>query len=205
MNNIKEKTFLHLGCGPSRKQNTTPGFNTDAWTEVRMDLDPAVSPDVIGDMTALPFEAQSFDAIFCSHAIEHLYPQDAIVAMLEMSRVLKSDGFAIIVCPDLESACKWVSVGRIDDMVYPSLAGPITPLHLLYGYTPLLKDHPHMAHKTGFTAARLSKTLYDNGFQEAVVWKRNPVFELWGIALKEERPEDDVLALMAEYFPLPGA
>ena len=32
-------TFLHIGCGPKRKPQTTRGFNTDAWTELRFDID----------------------------------------------------------------------------------------------------------------------------------------------------------------------
>ena len=32
-------TFLHIGCGPKRKDQTTRGFNTDDWTELRFDID----------------------------------------------------------------------------------------------------------------------------------------------------------------------
>ena len=45
------KTFLYVGCGPKRKERTTRGFNTDAWSEIRLDIDPSVSPDVTGTMT----------------------------------------------------------------------------------------------------------------------------------------------------------
>jgi hypothetical protein len=45
------KTFLHIGCGPKRKERTSRGFNTDAWSEIRLDIDPSVSPDVTGTMT----------------------------------------------------------------------------------------------------------------------------------------------------------
>ena len=44
-------TFLHIGCGPKRKAQTTRGFNTPDWTEIRLDIDPDVSPDIIGTMT----------------------------------------------------------------------------------------------------------------------------------------------------------
>jgi len=39
-----------------RKPQTTRGFNTDAWRELRFDIDEAVQPDVVGtllDMTAV--------------------------------------------------------------------------------------------------------------------------------------------------------
>ena len=33
------KKFLHIGCGPLYKDNTTPAFNSDEWEEVRLDID----------------------------------------------------------------------------------------------------------------------------------------------------------------------
>ncbi len=38
------KTFLHVGCGPKRKNQTTRGFNTPDWTELRLDIDAGVAP-----------------------------------------------------------------------------------------------------------------------------------------------------------------
>jgi hypothetical protein len=36
------KTFLHIGCGPKRKDKTTKAFNTPEWKELRIDIDKAV-------------------------------------------------------------------------------------------------------------------------------------------------------------------
>ena len=44
-------SFLHVGCGPKRKDQTTRGFNTPEWAEIRLDIDASVSPDVVGTMT----------------------------------------------------------------------------------------------------------------------------------------------------------
>ena len=64
-------TFLHIGCGPKRKGQTTRGFNTPAWNEIRLDIDASVAPDVIGTMTDLSAVADtSVDAIFSSHNID---------------------------------------------------------------------------------------------------------------------------------------
>ena len=38
------KTFLHVGCGVQTKENTTPGFNTPEWREIRLDVDESVRP-----------------------------------------------------------------------------------------------------------------------------------------------------------------
>jgi len=53
--------------------------------------------DVKADITQLPFDSRTFDAIICSHVLEHI-PDDRS-AMSEMSRVLASDGDALIMVP----------------------------------------------------------------------------------------------------------
>ena len=89
--------LLHIGCGPKRKAQTTRGFNTDAWSEIRLDIDPSVSPDVTGTMTDMSAVASGLvDAIFSSHNIEHLYPHEVPIALGEFLRVLSDDGFAVI-------------------------------------------------------------------------------------------------------------
>lgn len=82
------QTFLHIGCGPHRKAQTTRGFNTDAWTELRFDIDATVKPDFIGSMTDMSAVAtDAVDALFSSHNIEHLYPHEVPVALKEFLRV----------------------------------------------------------------------------------------------------------------------
>jgi len=49
------------------------------------------------DITDIPFPEQSFDAIYCSHVLEHV--QDDRKAMRELFRILKKDGWAILVVP----------------------------------------------------------------------------------------------------------
>ena len=59
------KTFLHVGCGNLRQGATTASFAGPDWSELRLDIDPAVKPDIVGtmtDMAAVPSE--SVDAIF---------------------------------------------------------------------------------------------------------------------------------------------
>jgi SAM-dependent methyltransferase len=49
------------------------------------------------DIHAIPFEANSFDAVLCNHVLEHV--QSDIKAMTEIKRVLKPGGFAIMQVP----------------------------------------------------------------------------------------------------------
>ena len=118
-------TLLHIGCGPKRKDKTTSGFNTPEWTEIRLDIDPLVSPDVTGTMTDMSAVAsESVNAIFSSHNIEHLYPHEVPVALKEFLRVLKPEGFAVITCPDLQSVCALVAQDKLTDAAYSAPAGP---------------------------------------------------------------------------------
>ena len=53
--------------------------------------------DVKADITALPFEDNSFDIIFCNHVLEHI-PDDT-KAMQELYRVMKKGGMGIFQIP----------------------------------------------------------------------------------------------------------
>ena len=108
------KSFLHVGCGPKHKDQTTKGFNTDEWQEIRFDIDESVNPDLVGTMTDMSSVAsESVDAVFSSHNIEHLYPHDVPVALGEFLRVLKPDGFVVITCPDLQTVCALVAEDKL--------------------------------------------------------------------------------------------
>jgi len=199
------KTLLHVGCGPKRKAQTTRGFNTDAWTEIRLDIDSSVQPDVIGTMTDMSAVApESVDAIFSSHNIEHLYPHEVPVALSEFLRVLSDDGFAVITCPDLQSVCALIAQDKLTDMAYSSPAGPIAPIDILYGHRPSMgRGNLYMAHRSGFTQKVLGGTLRGVGFQTVATKARGraPFFDLWALASKSQRTQDEMRALAAQHFP----
>jgi predicted SAM-dependent methyltransferase len=197
------QTFLHIGCGPQRKDQTTRGFNTDAWRELRLDIDHSVNPDIVGsmtDMAAVP--DASVDALFSSHNIEHLYPHEVPVALAEFQRVLKPDGFAVITCPDLQSVCALVAADKLTEPAYESPAGPIAPLDILYGHRPAMaRGNLFMAHRCGFTQKVLTATLQAAGFKMVASKSRPAAFDLWVIASKSERTEAEMRELAAAHFP----
>jgi ubiquinone/menaquinone biosynthesis C-methylase UbiE len=49
------------------------------------------------DITDIQYPSQSFDVIYCSHVLEHI--QDDRQAMRELHRVLKEDGWAVLLVP----------------------------------------------------------------------------------------------------------
>ncbi len=143
------------------KNQTTQGFNTPDWTELRLDIDASVAPDIIGTMTDMSAVANaSVDAIFSSHNIEHLYAHEVPVALAEFLRVLKPDGFLVVTCPDLQEVCRLVAEDKLLEPAYTSPAGPITPLDILYGHRPpMAAGNLYMAHRCGFTEKVLTGTL----------------------------------------------
>ena len=159
------KTFLHVGCGPKRKEHTTAGFAD--WNELRFDIDESVHPDLVGTMTDMSsVSSESVDAVFSSHNIEHLYPHEVPFALSEFLRVLKPDGFAVITCPDLQAVCTLVAEDKLTEPAYTSPAGPITPLDILYGHRPpMARGNLYMAHRCGFTEKVLLGTLQTSGFK----------------------------------------
>jgi predicted SAM-dependent methyltransferase len=195
--------FLHVGCGPKCKDQTTPGFTSADWQETRLDIDARVQPDVIGSMTDMSAVAdQSMDAIFSSHNIEHLYPHEVPVALAEFFRVLKPDGFAVVTCPDLQSVCALIAQDKLTEAAYVSSAGPIAPLDILYGHRPAMaRGNFFMAHRCGFTRKVLQGTLKAAGFVSVATLARPKSFDLWAIASKGPKAEPELRRLAEEYFP----
>lgn len=198
------KTFLHVGCGPKRKDRTTRGFNTDEWRELRLDIDESVNPDIVGTMLDMSAVGDaSVDAIFSSHNIEHLYPHEVPVALKEFLRVLRPDGFLVITCPDLQSVCVLIAEDKLTEAAYTSPAGPIAPLDILYGHRPpLARGNLFMAHRCGFTEKVLIGTLRIAGFATVASRRRgHPNYDLYALATVATVPEPDLRALAGDHFP----
>jgi SAM-dependent methyltransferase len=199
------KTLLHVGCGPKKIDKTTKGFNQGDWQELRLDIDESVSPDLIGtmtDMTSVP--NQSVDAIFSSHNIEHLYPHEVPLALAEFKRVLKSDGFVVLTCPDLKSVCELIVNDQLTVGAYTSPAGEITPLDILYGYRPAIsRGNLYMAHRCGFTQKTLVATFKDAGFKKVASTERSkPCYDLWIVATGHDVQDEEILELAQLHFPV---
>lgn len=197
------RKFLHVGCGPARKPHVAPGFLSDDWQEIRLDIDQAAAPDVVCSMLDMaPVPDASVDAVYSSHNIEHLYPHEVELALAEFLRVLKPDGLLVLTCPDLQAVCRLVVEDRLTDTAYVSPAGPIAPLDILYGYRPqLAAGNLFMAHHTGFTLRSLVEGLRSAGFRSVAGRSRSMSLDLWVVASKALLPEDKMSRLAETHIP----
>lgn len=198
------KTFLHVGCGYKRKNETTSAFDTPEWRELRVDLDPDTQPDVVADIRDMQGVATgSMDALYSSHNIEHFFAHEIEQVLGGFRRVLKPDGFLVITCPDLQSICQLVAEDKLLDTAYDSNAGPITPLDVLYGHRASLAQGKHfMAHRCGFTLKVLMGTLQAAGFDAVVGSRRGaPYFDLWVLACPGGIDEANLRRLALAHFP----
>lgn len=139
----------------------------------RLDIDPSVEPDIVASLTDMG-AIGPFDVVYCSHALEHLYPHEVHRALVEFYRVLAPGGRAVIVVPDLEG------VPATDD-VLPGSTG-LCGLHLYYGDPREIPSNPHMAHHCGFVAETLRAALKAAGFEAKT--QRMGFYNLLGIGVR---------------------
>ncbi len=177
------KVVLNVGCG-FVGQRLHPSFEGAEWRELRLDIDPAVNPDIVCSMIDMqPLASGSIDAIWSSHNLEHLHRHEVPVALSEFLRVLRPGGMLLLTMPDLQKIAELVVAGELEDEAYLSPSGPISPLDMIFGHAAsLAHGNLHMAHKTGFTARTLNRLLDDAGFAEIAVSRDG--FALWARAYK---------------------
>lgn len=179
------KRVLHVGCGVYTPDKLHENFRTPDWREVRLDINPAVQPDIVASITGMSAVPDaSFEAVYSSHNLEHLHPFEVPPALAEFRRVLRPSGFVLITLPDLAQAAEAIAAGREEEAVLMTNRGPITPLDILYGFRPFLeRGNLHMAHNFAFTAATLKKALEKAGFNDISV-ERDGEYNLWAVASK---------------------
>ena len=183
-----QKTVLHVGCGLYSPDKLHPAFCAPGWREIRLDIDPAVAPDMVASITDMePVADHSVDAVFSSHNLEHLYPHEVPDALREFRRVLRADGIALLTMPDVQAVAEFIAARGLTEPAYQSGLGPVTPLDMLYGFGPAMaRGNLFMAHRGGFTGTSLLAALSGAGFGFSVVQRNPAAFCLWAIAFAEQ-------------------
>lgn len=193
------KRLLNVG-GNSRSIPIPQHYR--GWEHLILDIDPACSPDVLCDARDLgTLPAGQFDAIYCSHNLEHFFAHDVPRVLAGFRHVLQPDGFAEIRVPDIGALIRKVAAEDLDldAELYVAPAGPVRVLDILYGYGPKIAASgvDFFAHKTGFSRNTLKRTLAVAGFVQLVSLKPRPL-ELAVVAFKQPvTPEQSDLFALA--------
>lgn len=148
------------------------------WAHLLLDIDPKGEPDVVCDaraMTDLP--AADYDAVYCSHNLEHYHRHEVPKVLAGFRHVLKADGFVHLRVPDIGAVMLAAAQNKLDieDVLYKSPRGPITVHDVIYGYGVEIErsGNDFFAHKTGFTPKSLVKVLQAAGFASVFVGTGN--------------------------------
>ena len=93
---------LDIGCGDKTEcQTIFP--NEDITT---LDVDPALKPDIVADVTEKLPITKKYDTVFMSHVIEHIPRLEVVPAIRNAAEVLKVGGKIYIITPSLEWAAR---------------------------------------------------------------------------------------------------
>jgi SAM-dependent methyltransferase len=178
------KTVLNVG-GHDKTIPLPPQYAE--FQQLLLDIDPAGKPDVVCDARKLTtLDAGQFDAVYCSHNLEHYYRHEVPRVLAGFVHVLKPGGFAQIQVPDIQAVMS-AAVARgldVEDTLYQSPAGPITVADVVYGWGLEIErsGNDFFAHKYGFTEKSLLRALTQAGF--AKVYVAQAGFELGALAFK---------------------
>lgn len=189
------KSVLNVGGGS--KAIAIPAHYAD-WRHDLLDIDPAAGPDIVADARDLHrLPGGTYDAIYCSHNLEHYHRHEGAVVVRGFAHMLKPDGFVEVRVPDMRAVMRTVVTANldIDDVLYESSLGPILVRDVLYGWHVEIEknDNPYFIHKTGFFAETLCKFMAANGFPHNACGTHQ--FEIIGFFFKQ-LPTPEQLTLL---------
>jgi hypothetical protein len=179
------KSVLNIGGGS--KSVPIPTYYA-GWRHDLLDLNPNDRPDIVADARELEsLNLPFYDAIYCSHNLEHYHRQDGSKVARGVHRLLKPEGFFEIRVPDVLAVMRHVTQHNldIDDLLYHSPAGPILVRDVLYGYHVQIEQFKNdlYAHKTGFSPPSLVRFVTSCGFPWHAVVSRD--FEIRAYFFKQ--------------------
>lgn len=192
-----------LNVGGNSKDIPIPHYYQD-FEHLLLDIDPKGKPDVLCDARELDQRpGDEFDAIYCSHNLEHYYWHDVARVLKGFLHSLKPGGMVDIRVPDLQAVMEAMQSKQIglNDTLYNSKVGPISPLDVIYGWRKKIETsgEEFFAHKTGFTQKTLREVVKKAGLGFVFDIKTTAMYEAHVLAFKG-RPDP----LFIERLKLPG-
>lgn len=185
--NPAEKWVLNVGGGS--KQIAIPDHYAQ-WRHLLLDINPTPDADIVCDARELEMrlDCDQFDAIYCSHNLEHYFEHDVGRVLGGFLHVLKPGGFAEIRVPDLTAVFRHIVKHEIDiaTELYRTKSHSFRALDVIYGWALQISEsgNDFYSHKTGFSTASLISTLRSAGFREVQVGVPMETFEIRVVAFK---------------------
>lgn len=178
-----------LNVGGNSKEIPIPEHYA-GWQHLLLDIDPKGGAEVVCDARLMDaLSPGQFDAVYCSHNLEHYHHHEVQRVLAGFSHVLREDGFAEIRVPDMPAVFRKMLDDDLDieDVLYESPTGPICVRDVIYGWSREIASsgNDFFAHKTGFSRKSLRGALRTAGFAE--VWDAPPFmlfYELRALAFK---------------------
>ena len=193
------KRFLNVG---GNHKGIPLVLDYAGWEHVMLDIDPRSNADLICDARKLESLAPSaFDSVYCSQNLEHYHRHEGLQVLKGFKHVLKPQGFAFIVVPNMEALVR-LMVERnldIDDVLYQTAGGlQILVRDVIYGLGKEIESsgNDFFAHKTGFSPRSLERHLLSAGFAEVMVRPKGWL-DIMAFAFKE--PPDAALRAYAQH------
>ena len=134
-----DKRVLNVGGGS--KGIPIPA-RFDGWEHVLLDIDPNSGADLIIDARKLAesteVPAESFDAVYCAHNLEHYHEHEVPTVLAGFMHVLRSAGEVEIRVPNLDEVFEVMRRDDkgLDEQAYVSPAGPVTFRDMIFGFGP---------------------------------------------------------------------
>ena len=174
----------------------------DGWQHDLLDIDPTGKPDILCDARELwKMPPRQYDAVYCSHNLEHYFAHDVLKVLKGFRLILKKDGFTYIKVPNLIGVMQAV-IGNsmeLDDTLYMAPSGPIAPIDVIFGWRKQIEQSgvDFFAHKTGFSVSLLVRALKQSGFSD--IFTRHDDLEISAFAFNQKPTLEHVQMLNLEY------
>ncbi|MFZ4805463.1 MAG: class I SAM-dependent methyltransferase [Synechococcus lacustris] len=200
----RQRRVLNVGGQSRGIQLPTPYASFE---QVLLDLDPTVGANIVLDVRELTsLEPQQFDAVYCSHNLEHVRQHEVPIVLAGFRHVLKPGGLAHIIVPDLQElmlVCVQQGID-LDGLLYESPMGPITPLDVLFGHGGMIAQsgQDFYAHRTGFSSRTLANVVEASGFSPMFCQQGN--LEL-NLITFNGNPDPELAALFDLPLSAPGS
>lgn len=179
-----EKRVLNVGGG---SKNIPIPATYSGWDHILLDIDKKPGVDIALDARELvnpPLNSMTvwttgsmlgdamYDAVYCSHNLEHYEMWDIPKVLAGFYRVLKPGGTVELHTPNFEEVFRIIDGGAgLDDVAYQAPVGPIRYRDIVFGYEKEIEEsgNPYYCHRTAIRPGYLHAVLEAAGFTDVKI------------------------------------